>query len=160
MLGLLAVAAAGANCGSPPIEGAQPTVLALGQAVLEAFQHRDVAALRSVAISEQEFRDHVWPQLPASRPGRNLPFSYVWGELRQKSEQSLARLLESARTQPLELVRVEYGGKTTRYAGSAVHRDTVLVVRDRKGAEQRVRIYGSTFEKDGSFKVFSFVVDD
>jgi hypothetical protein len=36
----------------------------------------------------------------------------------------------------------------------------VLVVRDEAGAERRLRLYGSTLERDGRFKVFSFVVDE
>jgi hypothetical protein len=62
--------------------------------------------------------------------------------------------------QRFELLGVEYRGETTRYACSVVHRDTVLVVRDRDGAEQQLRLYGSTLETDGTFKVFSYIVDD
>ena len=55
------------------------------------WSRRDRARLDALALSEQEFRDHVWPDLPAARPERNLPFSYVWGDLHQKSNISLAR---------------------------------------------------------------------
>jgi hypothetical protein len=149
-----------AGCGPPPVDHAQPTVLALAQSVLGALERRDAVALLALALSEQEFRHHVWPELPASRPERNLPFSYVWGELRQKSEQSLARLLSTYGAQQLDLVDVEYAGATTRYSSYAVHRETVLVVRDRTGTEHRLRLFGSTLEADGAFKVFSFVVDE
>jgi hypothetical protein len=138
----------------------KPSSRELAQAVLDAFARRDEATLRALAISEQEFRDHVWPELPAARPERNLPFSYVWGELRQKSDHVLARLLATPERLPLTLVRVGYEGETTRYPTYAVHRDTVLVVRNQRGAEQQLRLYGSTIEKDGAFKVFSFVIAD
>ncbi len=50
-------------------------------------------ALRDLALNEIEFREQVWPELPAARPERNLPFSYVWGDLRQKSDANLERTL-------------------------------------------------------------------
>jgi hypothetical protein len=159
VLGAIALAILCAGCGPPPMAGGRPAANELGLAVLEAFERQDVEQLESLALSEREFREHVWPALPAARPERNLPFSYVWGDLRQKSHQSLSRLL-AASLPPVDLVRVEFAGGTTRYATYAVHRETVLVVRDRDGVEQRLRLYGATLEKDGTFKVFSFVVDD
>ncbi len=51
-------------------------------------------------------------------------------------------------------------GETTPYPSFTVHRKTVLVVRGSDGVEGRVRLYGSTLEKGGLFKVFSYVVDD
>ena len=149
-----------AGCGSPSPMAGKPSSRELAQAVLDAFARRDEAALRGLAISEQDFRDHLWPELPAARPERNLPFSYVWGELRQKSDHVLARTLATHERRPLTLVRVAYAGDTTQYVTYAVHRETVLVVRDPRGTEQHLRLYGSTIEKDGAFKVFSFVVAD
>jgi hypothetical protein len=159
-LGVVVLASLCAACGSQPLEGARPTARDLANAVLLGFERSDAATLQSLVISEREFREHIWPELPASRPERNLPFSYVWDELRQKSEHSLGRLLTQHEPGSLEVVRVEYAGRTTHYATFAVHRDTVLVVRDRSGAERRLRLYGSTLEKDGAFKVFSYVVEN
>src|SRR5687767_11808089 len=112
-----------------------------------------------MALSEEEFRDHVWPELPAARPERNLPFSYVWTDLRQKSESSLAQTLASRGGRHYELVDVRFIGPTTEYADYKVHRRTELIVKDEDGVEQTVRFFGSTLEKQGSFKVFSYVVD-
>ena len=133
---------------------------ALAEAVLRGFERRDVQALMALSLTEAEFQNHIWPELPASRPERNLPFSYVWGDLRQKSESSLAQSVARYGGRALALVRVEYEGETTRYPSFTVFRDTVLVVRASDGVEHRVRLYGSTLEKDASFKVFSYVVDD
>jgi len=132
----------------------------LARAVLDAYERRDLPALRALALSEPEFRDHVWPELPAARPERHLPLSYVWGDLRQKSEQRLSELVTRYGGRRWTLVQVEARGGTSRYRSYLVHRDTVLVVRDADGRERRLRLYGSTFERDGAFKVFSYAVDD
>jgi hypothetical protein len=143
--------ACGGTVEPSPLGNTHGSAHALAQAVLRGFERRDAQALGALALTEVEFREHIWPELPSSRPERNLPFSYVWADLRQKSEASLAESLARHGGRGLALVRVEYAGETTRYASFVVHRD---------GLEQGLRLYGSTLEKDGVFKVFSFVVDD
>ena len=159
VLGATLIVACGA-VGPTPLVNSHASARALAVAVLQGFESRDIQKLTGLALTEAEFRDHIWPELPASRPERNLPFSYVWGDLRQKSEGSLTESLARHGGRALSLVGVDYGGETTRYSSFVVHRDTVLIVRGSDGAEHRLRLYGSTVEKDGFFKVFSYVVDD
>jgi hypothetical protein len=151
-----------AGCGSPvaPLGNAQPAPHALASAVLDAVARRDVAALRSLSLNESEFRELVWPELPAARPERNLPFSYVWGDLHQKSEESLMRILAEHGGQRYALVSLRNDGETTRYPSYTVHRETVLQVRNQGGPQFEVRLFGSLIEQNGGWKVFSYVVDD
>ena len=127
--------------------------------MLGAVERRDRAALEVLAVSEWEFRDHVWPQLPAARPERNLPFSYVWLDLKQKSATSLNRTLATHGGRRYTLVDVTFSGQTD-YADYRVHREAVFVVRDATGAQMSLRVCGSMLEKDGGWKVFSYVVDE
>jgi hypothetical protein len=131
---------------------------ALAREVLEALSRRDRQRLDALALSEQEFRDHVWPDLPAARPERNLPFSYVWGDLRQKSNVSLSETLQAKGGRRHTLQRVTFSGVTP-YAHYAVHRDATFTAIDDAGALQTIRVCGSFLEKDGVWKVFSYVVD-
>ena len=101
----------------------------------------------------------MWPDLPAARPERNLPFSYVWGDLHQKSNLSLARTLMAQHGKRHTLQRVTFAG-TTKYASYVVHRDAKFVVIDPSGVSTELRVCGSFIEKDGGWKVFSYVVDD
>ncbi|MBI4487099.1 MAG: hypothetical protein HY655_13925 [Acidobacteria bacterium] len=145
---------------SPLLANTFPSPHATAAAVLDALARRDVATLRALALSEQEFRDQIWPELPAARPERNLPFSYVWGDLHQKSAAALARTVERHGGRRYALSAVWFAGETTRYATYTVHRDTTLRVRDARGVESELRLFGSAVEKDGAWKVFSYVVDD
>jgi hypothetical protein len=155
-LGLLA----GIACSSaPPLADTSASSEALAAAVLDALARDDRARLDAVALTEREFRDHVWPDLPAARPERNLPFSYVWGDLHQKSNLSLARTLMGQRGKRHTLQRVTFAG-TTNYANYVVHREAKFVVTDPSGASTELRVCGSFIEKDGGWKVFSYVVDD
>jgi hypothetical protein len=115
--------------------------------------------LEALALSEGEFRDHVWPQLPTARRARNLPFSYVWGEHRQKSTAALTSVLSREGERRHELIDVRFEGETD-YSTYRVHRDATLRVRDASGVETDLRICGSMLEQNGAWKVFSYIVND
>ena len=147
------------SCGSaPPLKNASTSSEALAHALLDALARNDRAALERLVLSEQEFREHVWPQLPASRPERNLPFSYVWGDLRQKSRANLAKVVSDHGGQRYELLGVEFDDVTD-YSTFRVHREATFRVRDAQRSEKVVRVCGSMIEKDGAWKVFSYVLD-
>ena len=157
---LIVVVLAAAGCSSlPPLADTHPSPEQVGEAVLEAVARGDRAALAALALSEQEFRDHVWPSLPAARPKRNLPFSYVWGDLRQKSDGMLRRTLAAYGGRRYQLVGVDFAGRSD-YGDYVVHREGTFRVQDAVGETHRIRMSGSMIEKDGAWKVFSYVVDD
>lgn len=157
---VLSAVAACNGSSEPALGNAQTSASALAHLVLDAIARRDQATLHALALDESEFRVHVWPSLPAARPERNLPFSYVWGELKQKSDASLASTLARYGGRRYALVDVQFAGTPTDYAGYLVHGGTTLVVRNESGEQESVRVCGSLLEKDGVWKVFSYVVDD
>lgn len=125
-----------------------------------AVERRDQAALRNLGLSEQELKAHVWPSLPAARPERNLPFSYVWGDLKQKSDSSLTATLNGHGGHHYELMSVRFNSPPTDYGAFRIHRDPVFVIRGATTAEREVRLTGSLFEKNGGWKVFSYRIAD
>lgn len=131
----------------------------LAAAVLDALAANDRARLGALALNEQEFRELVWPDLPAARPERNLPFSYVWGDLHQKSDVALASTLAAHGAKRYTLAGVRFSGETTNYEHYRVHRDATLRVRDASGTERELRVCGSMLESAGAWKVFSYVTD-
>jgi hypothetical protein len=156
---LLALAGVGCQSPPPPVTSVLPTPEALASAVLNALAARDETALRDLALTEAEFRSRIWPDLPASRPERNLTADYVWGELAQKSGLELRGTLQRFGGQRFTLRGVEFTGETTEYQTFAVSRKSELVVTDATGMEQRIRVFGSVLRVDGGVKVFSYVVD-
>ncbi len=158
--GLALLLLAAIACGPTPLVNTQPTADALAREVLAALARQDYARLEALALDEEEFRRYVWPSLPAARPERNLPFTYVWGDLRQKSNNRLRATLGAHRGQAYQLETVTFSGGTTDYSGFRVHRDAVLKARDRAGHVMDLRLFGSAIEKDGAWKIFSFNIDD
>ena len=73
------------SCAGAPLPNSHDTPEALARAVLTAFEKRDSDGLVKLALDKQEFAEHVWPELPAAKPERNLSVNFVWGDLHQKS---------------------------------------------------------------------------
>jgi hypothetical protein len=130
------------------------------QAVLDALATRDLPGLERLALTEQEFREHVWPELPASRPERNMPFDYVWGQSIQRSRDFLRQTFATHEGQRFELLAVEFDGETTDYPSFSVSRRTALVVRNGDGEEERLRLFGSLLRQGDRYKIYSYVITD
>jgi hypothetical protein len=128
-------------------------------ALLEALAAKDVGRLRTLALSEREFRAVIWPELPSSRPDVNLPVDYAWGTLHQNSTASLAMTLREHGGRQYRFRRVDLGQKVSRYATFDVHRDVAILVEDPTGGERRLDLFGSLLEHEGRWKIFSYVVD-
>lgn len=143
----------------PPLSGASPSAQALAEALVTAYRTSDRAALDRMTMTEAEFRRWVWPHLPAARPNRNLPFSYVWGDLHQKSEASLGQLFAryGGRDMAAETVRF---ATVSPYGQATVHREATVTVSSQSGSGEPLRLSGSFLEIHGQWKVFSFVADD
>lgn len=131
----------------------------VAQAVLEALALSDRAALERLALTEAEFSRAVWPELPSSRPERNLTVDYVWGDLHQKSRGYMQMLLNEYGGRRYRLISVEFDGGVTDYETFRVHRDSRLTVEDETGKRGDVRLFGSVLEADGRYKLLSYVID-
>ena len=165
---VLAAVVLTAACSTP----AEPTVSAaplsntfaspeaVARAVLSALAERNVDRLRALPLSEAEFRGHIWPELPTSRPERNVPFEYAWGQLKQQSDAFLQQTIARYAGKRLTFVSARFTGDTTPYASFSVMRESEIVATDEAGRDLILRLYGSVMVKDGRYKVFSYVIDD
>ncbi len=133
---------------------------ALARAVLAALADKDLPQLRTLPLSEAEFRAIVWPELDTSRPERNVPFEYAWGQMKQHSDGSLDGTFGRYAGQPLTFVRARFTGETTSYQSFVVMRESEIIAADETGRELVLRLYGSAMLKDGRYKLFSYVVDE
>jgi hypothetical protein len=148
-----------ANLG-PPLESPFDSPEALARTVLEAFAKEDVETLKALPLTKEEFRVHVWPKLPASRPERNVPFDYGWTDLHQKSVSSIASNFKRYKGRKLELLSITFKGDTTDYESFVVRRKSMLRVKDRDtGEELSLALFGSVMEWNGKYKLFSYVTD-
>jgi hypothetical protein len=157
---LAAGLSASTACGPPPLQHTSPSVAELATTLLDALARRDETALRALALSETEFRDRIWPSLPAARPERNLPLSYVWGDLQQKSDAGLRTTLNAHGGRRYVLADPPTLGQVTNYPQFRVYKATAWRLRSDSGEVLNARLCGSLVEQSGRWKAFSFVVDD
>lgn len=132
---------------------------ALAQAVVDGLNRKDRAMLERLALTEDEFRELVWPRQPAARPERNVPWDYVWKDLSAKSRWQLRGRLAAWTTGPVAVEAVTFDGETTDYDSYRVMRKSRITLRDAGGQRTTVRLFGSIIEQRGRFKVFSYVAD-
>jgi hypothetical protein len=164
-----AVIATAAACSAPaeptpaavaaPLSNTFDSPEALGWAVLSALASKDLERLRALPLSEAEFRTYVWPELPTSRPERNVPFDYAWGQMKQHSDGSLGETFARYGGKPLRFVRTRFTGETTQYQTFSIMRESEIIAADETGRELVLKLYGSALLKDGRYKMYSFVVD-
>ncbi len=159
---VVAVALLGtAACTRPtrPLAHTLDSPAAVARATADALSRGDEARLAALVLDEREFREVVWPEIPASRPARNLSADYVWADLAQKSRQSLTQTLARHRGAPLDVVDIEWTGETTAYPSFTVHRRTRITLRTPDGQSSTVKLFGSLIEQNGRYKIFSYAVD-
>lgn len=143
----------------PPLSHTFASADALASAVLDALARSDRATLQQLALSETEFRAHVWPALPASQPQRNVPFEYAWQQLKQRSDAHLADIVARHAGKRYRLSRIGFTGETTQYDGFVVQRESEILAVDEAGREWVLQLFGSVLVKDARYKMFSYVVD-
>lgn len=162
LAGTAALVAAGAGWAArPPLQHTFASPEAAAEAVLEAMHGGDLVRLRELAVSQEEFRAHVWPSLPASRRERNVPLEFAWSMLSQNSEGHLRQAVAALGGRPLMTPEaVQFLGEATRYGDVTVHRRATVAARTRAGDPARLQVFGSMIEQGGRWKVFSYVVDD
>ena len=116
--------------------------------MLAALSNKDLARLRTLPLSEAEFRDVVWPELDTSRPERNVPFEYAWWQMKQRSDGSLEGTFGRYSGQPLKFVRARFTGETTQYRSFVV----CAKANHRRGRHRRelvLHLYGSAMVRTG-----------
>ncbi len=144
--------------GSGQLVAAQPSPEALARRFLDALAKRDLDGIRELRITGTEFCQYVWPELPSSRVP-NIKCDWVWDQATLKSEGGLYKLLPRHAGKRYELVSVRFLKGIDRHQSYKVLKEAQLVVKDERGVEQELRLFGSMLERNGQFKLFSFVID-
>jgi hypothetical protein len=133
------------------------------EAALAALAAEDVAALRALAVTRDEFRDFVWSGLDASRPERNLTWEFVWSQHAMKHERGLQRAVALFGGTELELDSVELVGRVSEHTGDhqsfSIHRESRVHVIAPDGEHRTIQLFGSMLSTAGRYKIYSFITD-
>jgi hypothetical protein len=124
-----------ADIDAPSLEPLFDSDEALAEEIVNGLESEDGEALASYALSREQFRLYVWPQLPSSRPERGVPFDYAWKDLHQKSHNSLLRTFARYRGRTLTFLELKFEDGVADYGTYKLHRDARVKVRRENGSE-------------------------
>ena len=140
---------------SMPFTGGAKSLEALGRAVCGALHGDTPDSLLRLCVSEEEFRDILWPEFPQSRPATGLGWEDAWPVLWGRLNGGSVSAVRERGSRVYTLLRVEQAGATTEYRNFKLHAGFVIVARDDEGHEQRFDWIRSVAERKGRFKIYS-----
>lgn len=137
------------------LAGAKASPEVLARHFLEVLSRGDRQEILGLALTEEEFREFVYPVLPASRPGSNLSAEFLWSQTQLRSLGGFSKTMKHA-GKPYELLEVIVREGKREYEGFSIHRGVSLRVRDETGSVSEWKLFGSIIEMNGGFKIYSF----
>ena len=145
----------GAPIVSMPFTGGAKSLEALGRAVCGALHGDTPDSLLRLCVSEEEFRDILWPEFPQSRPATGLRWDDAWPVLWGRLNGGSVSAVREHGSRVYTLLRVEQAAATTAYRNFKLHPGIVIVARDEEGRERRFDWIRSVAERKGRFKIYS-----
>ena len=130
--------------------------VALGQAIVDALNRRDIDGLHRLRVNRDEYLSWIWPAFPASRPPYNFTTDFAWSNLNKKCIVGARSWIEQYGGQNLAFVDVEFDRPTEEYEGFKLLRGTVLTVQNVNGKKVELRILGSVVKKGNHYKLLSY----
>lgn len=148
---------ADAPAGAPeaPLAGGHASLDALGQAVVDALNAGDAAALAALALTRDEYTGPLFSALAGDPAAEALGRELLWDLHARQSGDDMLRALTLHGRADLRFVRLEPRGQLRR-AGVVFHERPRLVVRDAAGAERRLQLLASVVEAGGRFKLLGY----
>lgn len=140
------------------LSNAKASIEELCKEVLEKMAQRDIKGMHALTLTEDEMKRYVWPYLELSRPGTNMTFERYWGDIQTRSHGSFRDMYDHYGGKKFEFVSYEFKRETWELGSGKVHRDSLLTVRNDDGSVGEIRVFGSVFELNGKFKLYSFAL--
>ena len=133
----------------------------LFQALEQAAVSGDADRMRSLAVTEEEFRDLVWPTLDIAKlPKSGFTWEFVWSQHQLKHEKCLMRTSHDLAGGEIDIVDITFEGRTTDHGSFKIHRDSRVEVLRADGTTEALAVFGSLLETaDGRYKIYSFIND-
>lgn len=148
-----------------------PSIDVIGQKVLAAVQKNDYKELDVMRITEQEFRELIFPGLPIGKIEQwQKNFDFVWGDVNTKSKYGLQLVLGRYGGKKFSYVKTIFKRGVMQYETQSsvpfrkqsykAHESSRIIVKDENGTETELKLFGAIIEYRGKYKIMSFNVYD
>jgi len=138
-----------------PFTGGARSLDELGRSVVWTLHHGNIDSLRSLCVSQDEFRAILWREFPQSRPATGLQWEDAWTFLYARQRAGTNHAMREYGGHPYQFVRFEPGESTGVYKNFKLHSGLVMVTKDDAGGLARWRWLRSVAERRGRFKIYS-----
>lgn len=145
------------DIGDEPLAHSRPSMAALGEAIVEALDQQDEAALLALSVDRQEFTQRLFPAL-ASHPNMlRLGPEFAWTNQDRENRGDRGRALREHGGKGYAFVALEPTAREMR-PSLVVYRKPRLRVTDAEGNEQELSILGVVIEHpaSGTFSILNF----
>lgn len=128
-------------------------------AFVAGVQQSDTAALRSMALSVNEFGWLYYPTTPQGLPPYSLNADLMWFLTYERSGIGLSRMLTLRGGQPLNYAGYECDEKASKEGPNTVWGPCRIKRRGSDGKITTERLFGLIIEREGRYKFVSFAND-
>jgi hypothetical protein len=150
------------DLGDAPLEGASPSLEALGRAIVDALDTKDRTALLGLALSPTEYKERLFDALVQHENAYKMGPDLLWDMHAAESNGDLARALARYGGKDLVFDSIAIERVEQRKGGLVFHKRPTILAKDGDGTEYKIRIVGTIIEHpaSGSFKVLGYKTDD
>jgi hypothetical protein len=128
----------------------------LVRTVERGLAEQDTTRLLDLMINEREYREIIYPALPAAHPPINAPFETLWVTHYPDAYGGLMRILRLYGGHDVEILAVRFEAPDQDFVNFTLHENSrVDIVVDGRREDDR-RLFGSVIHAGGGWKVLSY----
>jgi hypothetical protein len=138
-----------------PLEpGGAPDLRTLLENVLAAIDVADGPSAQKSAVTQSDFLNVLWPEMPQSRPAAQVPGSEAWDFLYNRNIASFNRTMGDFHNKGLRLVSFKVG-HVDEYTNYRLHQDIIIQAEMADHQPVELDLVRTVVERNGRFKVYS-----
>jgi len=138
------------------LEGAAESLDDLLRTVERGLSRRDTARLYDLMVDEREYRDILFPALPASHPPINASFETVWILQYPDSYRGLQRILQRYGGRDVSITAIRFDEPDQDFVNFVLHQTSRVDVTIDGEALRNVRLFGSVIRVGEQWKVLTY----
>jgi hypothetical protein len=139
---------------SARLRGGATSLAGLARRVCRALDINRADSLRTLCVTDTEFRDILWREFPQSRPATGLTWVDAWRILFARLNGGSVAAVNDWGDHRYEFMSFQHDSIMP-YRNFRMHNQLVMVVRDESGQVHRWNWLRSIVERKGVFKIYS-----
>lgn len=129
---------------------------ALCDAFLEALEKRDTARLYDLTLTQDEYLNWIWIEMPSSKPIFNIPLEFVWENNWRNSVKGAYRALYNYGGKKLAFASLEFKEPDDEYQSFKFKMKPLLTVVDSAGKAYKLGYFSAIVEMNGLYKALNY----